>query len=234
MYEKTERDWAVPAFLSGLFLIALVYVSMANGPQIWQLVLVLAWLVLLLVAGANFWRYIQEHQTGELTERQRAMAVTADSRVFEEARYLAAQSPELAGELAKRFGRPDLILLPHRQGKRAQIKLAGSEVTFEFVMDALNKSDEKYFVALRNYTEGTYHYDGNKEISDRQQWKQLNWIFARDGLCTRYVEGQPTNTPPMWLPPWTPAQVRENWLFPVYLVDLLRPWVITDDENKAE
>lgn len=234
MYEKTEKDWAAPGFGSGLFVVVAVYAYSVFGAQWWIAILLLAGGVLFASAVANLYQYIRQTQAMDLMERQRAMSITADSQVFDSARYLAAQSPELAGELAKRFGRPDLVLLPHRQGKRAQIKLAGSDVTIEFALDALNKSDERYFVAQRNYADSTYHYDGNKEISDRMQWKQLNWILARDGICTRYVEGQITNTPPMWLPPWTAASVRENWLFPVYLADLLKPWIITEDENKAE
>jgi hypothetical protein len=217
-----------------LWWIGLLAAYLWHGPHLWLLVIVLIATVLSAASLAKFIEYVKAVKDQELMNRQRAMTTTADAEIFRTARELAAQSPELAGEIAKRFGRPDLILLPHRDGKKAQVKLAGCDVTLEFAVNALNKSSQEYYCAQRNYSDGTYHYDSNKEISDRKQWMQFNFVLARDGICTRYVPGASTNESPMWIPPWTAERVRDNWLFPPYLMEILKPLMPEPDENQAE
>jgi hypothetical protein len=235
MDDKTAKDWAWPLLFGTLFGMAALYADLMLHLAIWIIApMVAAGGVLLAVAIANFIQYAREQEDWLLRSRQMALSITPDTEIFRSARELAAQSPELAGELAKRFGRPDLIVFPHRQGKQAQIKLSGSDVTLQFALDALNKSDEAHFAAMRNYQDNTYHYDPNHEITDRAQWQQLNWLMARDGICVRYVPGQVTNTPPMWVPPWKPESVRDNWLIPESVVEVLRMCSPAEDENQAE
>lgn len=232
MYEKRVRDWAIPAIISGLLWLGLFFANQNYGDQFWMLAVALMAFVGSAVTVAKFWEYVSEKIDERVTHRQHVLSYSSDAHLLEEARLLAAQSPELAGELAKRIGRPDLILFPTRGGRRPQIKLAGSEVTLQFALDALNRSDDIYYVAQRNYLDGTHHWDPNKDISDRQQWMQLNWILSRDGICQRYVPNQATNTAPMWLPPWTPQRVMELWLLPIDLVATLKPFVETQDETQ--
>ena len=130
--------------------------------------------------------------------------------------------------MARRVGRPDLILYPTRQGRRAQIKIAGSDTTLQFALKALQMSDDVYMVAQRQFGDSTYTFDANREIPDRKQWMQLNWILAREGMVQRYVPNAATNTAPMWLPPWTPQQILDNWLIPPDLVEVLQKHVFDE------
>ena len=231
MYDKTTvKDWAAPAFFSGLCWIGLVYVYRTFGAHLWMALVILAGVVLLAMAISHFLEYVNDQASMALRDRMSNLAITADAEIFRAARDLAAQSPEMAGEMAKRFGRPDLILLPHRQGKHAQILVAGSDVTLKFALDALMKSTDKSYAAQRIYSDGTYHYDSNRVNTDRAQWMTFNWILARDGICTRYVPGQVTNEAPSWLPPWNPDRVRDNWLIPADLLETIRPYLAVEEE----
>jgi hypothetical protein len=231
MLDKSVKSWATPLFFSGLAWLAVWYAVDWVGSQVWILAIVFLGTVLLAVAIANLWEYVRERNQQGFEFRQSTLTRTSDARLFEEARLLAAQSPELAGELAKRVGRPDLILFQNRQGRRAQIKLAGSDVTLQFALDVLGRSDDVHMAAQRNYQDSTYLFDPNREMPDRKQWVQLNWILSREGLVTRYVPNQATNTPPLWLPPWTPARIRENWLLPGDLLEILKPYLVDEKDE---
>jgi hypothetical protein len=233
MVNKSVWSWSWPFLVSGLAAVGLWYGVTWYGAQAWQLVLVLIWVLAVAMGAANLWEYWRERQMQAFAVQHDALTHSADARLFEEARLLAAQSPELAGEIAHRIGRPDLILFPTRAGKRAQIKVAGTDVTLQFAIKALMLSDDVYFCAQRNFADGTYFYDPNREIPDRKQWMQLNWILAREGMCTRYVHGAATNTAPMWLPPWTPARVLDNWILPADLLDTLKPYLVKDEASNG-
>lgn len=233
MRDKTVNSWAIPAMFSGFAWLAVWYLINWLGPQVWIAAVGLVGVALMSAAVANLSEYLAERQQAAFDFRQSAVSRTPESILFQEARLLAAQSPELAAELAKRVGRPDLILFSSRQGRRPQIKLAGSDVTLQFALKVLSLSDEVNMAAQRNFGEGTYLYDPNHEMPDRQQWRQLNWLLAREGMATRYVPNEKTNTPPMWLPPWTPARILENWLLPSDLLEVFEPYLKIKDEGEA-
>jgi hypothetical protein len=192
------------------------------------LVIVLCGVIFLAAASANLWEYLAERRLAVFERQNSALSHSTDARLFEEARMLAAQSPELAAEMARRMGRPDLILFPSRQGRRALIRLAGSEVTLQFALKVLNLSDDLNMAAMRNFSDNTYLYDPNREIPDRQQWKQFNWILAQEGMVTRYVPNEATNSAPMWVPPWTPARVADNWLLPKDMLSIFEPYMLEE------
>ena len=121
MNEKTVGSWAFPGFLAGCTVVGLYYAYTFFGTQIWLLVIALLAVVLLAIAIAHLMEYVADYQATAFEMRQATLVRTSDSTLMLEARLLAAQSPELAGELARRVGRPDLILFPTRQGRRAQI-----------------------------------------------------------------------------------------------------------------
>jgi hypothetical protein len=227
VYEKSASYWGVPAIWAGSLWIGLAYAYRFYGEQLWQLLVMLVAAVASAWALANLWEYITEKRQWARSEQQHALSLSSDVRLFEEATKLAIQAPELAAEMAHRIGRPDLILFPSRKGRRAQIKLAGSEVTLQFALEALRMSDDTHYVAQRNYLDSTHSFDPNRDVTDRQQWMQFNWILAQDGMCQRYVPGLATNTAPMWLPPWTPQRVLDLWLLPDDLVETLKPFIET-------
>ena len=229
MIERTVSSWAWPGFLAGVVSVGFWYAYEYFGSQVWLLVIAMAVVILVSVAIANLVAYIRERGTADMEARQSALTRSADATLMAEARQLASQSPELAAEIARRIGRPDLILFPSQQGRRAQVKLAGSDVTLQFALDALSRSDDVYFVAQRNYQDGTFIFDTNRDLPDRQQWMQLNWLLSREGMVQRYVPGVTTNTAPMWLPPWTPQRVLDNWLLPADLVEILKSRLTGDD-----
>lgn len=231
MLEKNVGSWAWPAMLSGFTVVAFYYALITFGRQLWLLCIIILGVVLFAMAMANLFEYISERRAMALDQQTNTLARTADSVLMAEARMLAAQSPELAGELARRVGRPDLILFPARQGRKAQIKLAGSDVTLQFALKALNMSDDVNMVAQRQFSEATYLYDSNREMPDRKQWQQFNWLLAREGMVQRYVPNMATNSAPMWLPPWTPQRILDNWLLPAELVELLNQYVQEEPEE---
>lgn len=231
MSEKTVGSWAWPSLLAGCAWIGLWYAFDWAGPQIWLLLIALLGVVLMATAIAHLVEYVADYRAAAFEMRQATLLKTSDSNLMLEARLLAAQSPELAGELARRVGRPDLILFPTRQGRRAQIRLAGSDVTLQFALKVLALSDDIYMAAQRQFGDGTYLYDANRELPDRKQWQQFNWVLAREGMVQRYVPNQATNTAPMWLPPWTPQQVLDNWLLPGDLAEILQKHLIDETEK---
>jgi hypothetical protein len=225
MNEKTVRDWAFPAFFAGMAWLGLFYGVENFGVQMWVSVVVLVAILLTAVTVAHYAEYARAQRENSLAARQILLLETPDSRLMNEARQLAVSSPDLAAEMAKRIGRPDLILFPSRQGRRPQIKIAGSDVTLQFALNALDRSDETHFVAQRAYSEGTYLFDPNRELEDRKQWMQFNWLLAREGMCQRYVPNQAVKESPMWLPPWGPQKVLDLWLLTDDLVTTLKPFV---------
>jgi hypothetical protein len=232
MNEKNVSSWAMPGALSGFAWIGLWYAIEWFGSQAWQLAIMVVAVVLMAAAVANLWEYARERNLEAFKEQQESLTRTPDALLFQEARMLAAQSPELAGELARRVGRPDLILFPSKQGRQALIRLAGGGVTLPVALEGVGLSGDVNMAAQRNFSESTYLYDPNHEMPDRKQWMQLNWILAREGMVTRYVPNQATNTAPMWLPPWTPARIVENWLLPSDLLKILEPYLV-DEEVEA-
>lgn len=238
MEDKTPGSWLWPLFFTICFGIAALYADLVMRLSPWLIaMLVVAGGVLLAGAIANFVQYAREQESYWFHNRQMDMAITPDGEMFRNAKDLAAQSPELAGEVAKRMGRPDLILFPTRQGKQAQIRLSGSQVTLQFALYVLSMSDEKSMMAQRKVSDGTYLFDPNREITDRAQWVELNHLWARESIVTRYIPNLPTNQPPMWLRPWTPERILENWLLTQDMLDTLRPYFLDEekvDQNQAE
>lgn len=226
MKQISVWGWAWPGLLGGWAWIGLYYGYEMIGPQLWLLGIALLATVLTAVFVAKLAEYLQERQAAMFDERQLSLTMTADATLLEQARLLATESPELAAEMARRIGRPDLILYPSQQGRRAQIKLAGSDVTLQFALDVLRRSDDTHMAAQRSYQDGTYIYDANRDVADRQQWMQLNWLLSREAMVQRYVPSLATNTAPMWLPPWTRQRIRDHWLLPDDLVDLLKKQIV--------
>lgn len=222
MNDKNISSWSIPAFLAGCAFVGLYYAQVYFGLQLWLVLIALLGVVLISAAVANLVEYIVQKRADALEIQTSMLSRTADSVLMSEARMLAAHSPELASEMAKRVGRPDLILFTTQQGRQAQIKLAGSEVTLQFALKVLNLSDDIYMAAQRNFSEGTYLYDSNREMPDRKQWQQLNWLLARDSIVQRYVPGMVTNLAPMWLPPWNPQRILDNWLMPTETIETLQ------------
>jgi hypothetical protein len=222
MNERSVRDWAWPGFWAGCAWIGLWYAVEFFGRQVWELVIVIMAVVLMAVAVVNLVEYLQERKDQAIELRQSILTMTPDALLMRESRMLAVQSPELAGELARRIGRPDMILFPNRAGKHAQIKIAGSDVTLQFAIKVLQLSNDIAMVAQRQFSDATYLYDANREMPDRKQWVQLNWVWSQEGICQRYVPGATVNTPPMWLPPWNPQRILDNWLLPSDLMEMLQ------------
>ncbi len=220
MTEKTLSSWLVPAVFWLLSCMVFLFMLDWFGVTLWLIVPGGFGLLFGVVTITEFLGYIREQAIERAEREQRAMALTADSYLAEQMRGLSSQSPELANSIAQRIGRPDLILFPGMHGRHPQVIIAGSDVTLLFALHVLEKSDDKTMLAQRNFQDGTYHWDKNGLISDRQQWMQLNWLLSQENICTRYQPGLKVNHPPLWLPPWTPQRVLENWL----LGDVLEPF----------
>lgn len=236
MFDKKIRDWLWPGFICGLSGFGWWYAVEVVGTQAWQFFIALIFLISLAAMIANFLEYLTERKLALLDRQNSVLTYSSDVRLFEAARGLAAQSPELAAEMARKVGRPDLILFQSRQGRQAVARLAGSDVTIQFAMRVLELSDDIHMAAMRNFADGTFKYDPNKELSDRDQWKQLNWIWSQEGMVTRYVPNEATHNAPMWLPPWNPVRVRDFWLMPGELRETLKTYLeesveASDDES---
>lgn len=234
LYEKSVWSWVTPGMFAGFAMVGTIYAEQAWGFQMWLALPLLLMVLCAAVAMANFSEFVAERNLAAMERRQAMLAETGDTQLMREARMLATQSPELAAEMARRIGRPDLILFPSRQGRQAQIKLAGTDVTLQFALHLLERSSNDSMEAQRNYSDKTHNWDPNHEVYDRQQWMQLNWLWARDGICTRYVPNQDTNRPPLWLPPWTPERIMALWLLPDELRHVLKVYLVDGAEGQGE
>lgn len=231
MDEKSVKSWMVPSVFCLVFGLVFLYGLLWAGPALWLLIPLVFFVLCFSAALAEWWNYWVAIQDERIERRHTASIRTADGYLAEQMRGLAAQSPELAQAMAQRIGRPDLVLFTHSHGRKAQIKIAGSDVTLAFALYLLSRSTEKTMAAQRDYQEGTYHWDANGETNDRQQWQQLNWLFVQASIATRYVPGQKVNRPPEWLHPWTPERIVSNWLLGD-LLEELKPYMRQDQEEQ--
>lgn len=232
MNEKSVWSWLIPAVVAVTCGLACIFITYWAGATVIVLLPVAFGFVFAIAAVTEYLAYIREGAIDRAEREHTALAITPDAYLAQEMRALAAQSPELAATIAQRVGRPDMVLFPGEQGRQPQVILAGSDVTLQFALYVLELSDLKTMAAQRNFGEGTYHWDKNGEISDRQMWMQLNWLLSQQSIVTRYVPGRPTNMAPMWLPPWTPERVRQRWL----LGDVLEPFkrYLKDEEVESD
>lgn len=230
MDDKTVRSWVVPGFFAVFCGLVFIYLSAWLGPSLVLLIPLGFGMLALAVMVTEYLNYVRD-QTIQRAERERISNIrTADGYLAEQMRGLASQSPELANAIAQRVGRPDLILFPGIYGRKPQVVIAGSDITLRFALYALSRSDEKAMVAQRDFQDSTYHWDTNGEVTDRQQWMQLNWLLSQQSMCTRYVPGQKVNHPPLWMPPWTPERIITNWLLGDVLEEF-KPYLRHDEEE---
>lgn len=228
--ELTVRRWVMPSVVMLVIGSVMLIYFLVWGPNLFLLVPGAFATLAGIVALTEFWNYQRWQILAREDERARIHTQTADSTLAEKMRELASQSPELAAEMARRIGRPDMILLPAMKGRQPQIVIAGTDVRLHFALHVLSRSSDQYMVAQRNYEDGTYHFDHNREISDRGQWVQLNHFLSQQAMVTRYVPGLATNLSPQWLPPWTPAKIIRDWLI-ANLLEQFRPYLEVDNEK---
>lgn len=228
--EKTVRSWVLPAFCMVLLWSVTLCGFLWLGAVPVLLVPAGFATLSMVVAFTEFWNYTRWQVIEREAQRSRVLSQTADAYLAEKMRELASQSPELAAEVARRIGRPDMILLPMMNGRQPQIVIAGSDVRLAFALHVLSRSTDTAMAAQREYADSTYHFDQNHEITDRAQWVQLNWLFARQAMCTRYVPGAKVNLPPQWLPPWTPTRVIQNWLL-ADMLEQFKPYLQVEEES---
>lgn len=198
--------WLVPAaVLPVIFFMALVFNDVGSvyaGYCARGLVMLMP--IFAVQAWAGFRAYYAEVETMQLETRRRALADTAEVRLFEASRHMHPQTVEL--------------LLKHRR-EVWRIREMGGDELYTLVLDAdprINHHFLEYVLSHSNFfsimpkrmlSDKAKSFDPTKVVTDYEMYDALHALLERRGWLTAGFGNQPG----AWIEPWNPELVGRRF-----------------------
>lgn len=208
MNEPRNWKWMVPAAAVPALLIAAIGLQLISE----QLPILLTFgcqcgmLALMCIAAAaaasNYHAYFEQLRVDALMDRRRALATTAESMLFEQARGMHPEAVRL-------------LLLQRKMLWR--IKMATRDELVDWVLDEapmvhagfvqffLEKSTPVSCMPKRMLSEGSKQFDPQGLATDYQQYDSLLLLLQRHLMATQAFGNQSAQ----WLPPWNPEMAAK-------------------------
>jgi hypothetical protein len=155
-------------------------------------------------AWAAFTAYYRHLDVEDFSQRRAALSTTAEVRLFEMARTM---HPDTVG-----------LLLAHRKMKW-RIKEAKQSDLVDWVLDAdprirvefveylLEHSTPYAMMPISRLSDGAYHFDPDKQVTDYQQYRAFHTILINRMMATESLGSQPGQ----WIEPWTRELVARQF-----------------------
>jgi hypothetical protein len=151
----------------------------------------------------NWWRVWTEHME---TIYERRVSVNSMTPTVKLAESLKQMHPE-AVKVLNRFGVRTVwdVKINANTGERQWI-LQGTNVNFGFIEYIMEKSTSTALFPKRMISEGSYKWDPDHMVSDRDQYEQFElWLYSRLIITRNHGEFKPAE----FIPPWHPQAVLE-------------------------
>lgn len=208
MNEPRNWKWIVPAAaVPVLFVLAIAINEFFGKFPIMvlfgcQFGLVALMLIAIVAAVSNYRNYFGWEEMERFRMRQQALNTTPITLLADS---LKQMHPE-AVRVLNRFGvRTSWQVKVGRGPEDLDWILLDTNVHMAFVEYFLENSNTISVMAKRGLSEGAYHYDQDKLVTDYEQYDQFTaWLLTRM-MVTRPFG----NVPPQWMPPWNPQAVME-------------------------
>lgn len=199
--------WMVPGAGVGFVLFVQVWIN-ANGSAPMQMYCIYLSVPLMVILGmqslAMFWAYYARIYNDEFVARRRAIAETAETRLFEMARLMHPETVRL--------------LLMHRKTKWRikESKVndlvdwvldADPRVRFELVEYVLANSNQYAMMAMNRLSDKAFNFDPDRLINDYDQYRAFHKLLMNRMMATDALGNQPGQ----WIEPWNPELVARQF-----------------------
>lgn len=176
--------------------------------------------VLLYSAYKNCREYFAEGDAMRFEQRQRALAITADSVRLEAAKGVHPETLELLlRDRARRWGLISASKSANR--KPFGVLLARPNVTEAFLAHFLKMSNDKTYMPLNMLSDGDKSFDPQKRVTAREMYDDLESLLFEESKITRPFGKY---KPGYWIPDWGPEAVAMD-----FGIDL-EQWSYVDEE----
>lgn len=211
MYELRIWKWLMPAMaLPALFVVAVVLSDVGNDLA-WTCAggLVMLMPVLAVQAWAGFRAYYREVDVSQKETLRRALADSAEVRLFEYARLMHPETVRL--------------LLKHRREVWRVRELKGEDlctwvldadprVNVGFLEHVLKHSNFYSIMPKRLLSDKAHSFDHEGAVTDYEQYDALVALLMRRGWLTAGFGNQPG----AWIEPWNPELVGRRFGIELY------------------
>jgi len=165
--------------------------------------------VLAVQAWAAFGAYYRHQAVDDFTQKRNATSNTAETRLFEYARSMHPETVRLLLLQRKLIWR----IKEAKPGEMVDWVLdADPRVHVTFVEYLLKNSNPYAMMPINKFSEGSYSFDSEKLVTDRDQYMAFHRILLNRNMATE-AHG---NMPGQWIEPWNPELAAARWGIKLY------------------
>lgn len=218
--EPRNWKWMVPVFCLACLLIAQVWATKNQAELAGYCLIGTVPVAVMLAAqsAAMFWAYYSQVMTDQFVARRRALADTAEGRLFESSRMMHPEAVRL-------------LLLHRRMVWR--IKETPIDELIDWVLDAdprvhvrfveyvLRNSNPYALMEKRRLSDKAHTFDSEKLVTDYEQYDAFVAVLQRRSMLTEAFGSQAGQ----WIEPWNPELAARRF----GIVDLFEAEQNTND-----